>query len=1572
MASVYHLLSRQIPAHIQQQYPVFCKFIEYYYRWLQTCGFVSLQDVQNIDSTTTAITVKDSTTDIKNYLHHTISNGTALAEVVGIDQDRLIVRYLTADATFENDDQIHIRANSDDNYTDEQYRNLDVGTIANVETLPSAFIDRFSKLLDADQIFSTQTPNIATILRHIRQLYQSKGNEQALKYLIKALKGVDVEIQYPWERVLKFSDGKWKRQYCITVRSDERYWHYVPLNMKTIRLMYNETDDAGNQRYRDVPITRIEIFAKQHENYDQSARADLPPFIYDIPENGFDNGYWMSIIDVESLIRFTYDMSNAGFDTGVWLDDSSETGDIFENEVNQFDEFGPYWIRDEHPELGPYEIDPTTGAIIFEDPKAQCTYGRWGYRHVTPFIRFYFDEDVDATLDQEVRVIETNDKGEQYVSYVGNVVLSVDHVDVINKGKGWQVGQIFTSSKDDLWYIYSEPVDIENQRSVTLINQDSVAIEYSINKPLIGRVLTIDENGGIDTVEILQYGDHIPEHGGKIFTVSPLFYHDPDIDETEYQAQLELKYSENAKGVGYFDDPSGFLSYSDIRIQDSDYWQQFSYDIIANVDGDQYANIAQLLHPVGTKMFTTYMVENNLDADLEFEVEQTYPFVSISLFEVAYAVEKLEKDFIKIVNDQITIDEFLEKIFTKPLPESANINDGHNDNTLTYQLELNYDSGREDIQWSERTVDVDKKVKTSYVDSGYKKLVHVNYDYHIIDDFPQNPQPPIQSGGYIKLVDIDGLVFDKSSNDDFYQAGTLIEYQWTIGDITRYTSIGILVYRHSDGTEVESQYNYDRLTGIYTASFEMPDDDVVVQFLGETLRYRIITDQPEHGSIQCSKMIGYQGDLVTVTTTPENNQWTLGSLFYHTERLGTVYITKTKQFNIPNEHVTVGGEFVSNGGMIHVESNGGGTITWNVDINEYVIKDTVVTFTINVDEIYELSSVVIVNSDGTTTVIDNNQFVMPSHDIIIRFTFARQKRSLTSEIVYEGVEPQRYRTGKFTHVPYNVTGQYEIGTHIDYQATVSDNFSEITQVAKTVGDNTDIVAAQGSFDITDNTNFVVTVSQSGGYILKEYDGSDSWVTSNVVLDRDWIRYRTPVTLTFAQRTGYNFIKALGFREDMYTYQTWFNAHPAGINDPSIKKYLVEYDQHVNQFTMPRYSIAIVDIEYQPIEYQCTVRVVGEGTVTLDPNTNVIPYNQLVTIQPNPTNRWRVKKISYVVEGTEYDVTKDLYFSMPSADIELVCEFEYYSCIISVDSTTNGTIQLTDQQNNPISDLNNVVVGTVVLVRSIPDAYFKLSKLTITKSDGSIVDIIDSQSFVVDGDITVTGAFVRSTHTLTVNPVVSSSSITYDDAYDRVLKQTRVVVAHNVVHNGPYYGQQPTTSTFNDGTVVNVSLETVKLDHPTSHGFACTCQLTSVTVTDQNGRSTNYNVTNNNIDIFLESENYTITGTVTKQANVWSDTFWIDIDVVNNVFQGSDADRTLFGMTFTSMRQRDDTNIYWKGSYTGGGGLQNIYISTRSNHNRDNFAFNSGGWSDGRITPGKYNTQTGRARISINRQHPLMS
>lgn len=1471
MASVYHLLSRQIPAHIQQQYPIFCKFIEYYYRWLQTRGFVSLADVTNIDTTTTAISIKDSTTDIKNYLHHTITNGTAIAEVVAVDDfDRLIVRYLTHDAQFVIDDSIHIRANSDDKYTDEQLQQLDSSVIANVETLPSAFIDHFSRLLDADQIFGTQTANIATILRTIRQLYQSKGNEQALKYLIKALKGVDVDIRYPWEQVLKLSDGKWKRQYCITVRSDERYWHYVPLNMKYLRLMYEDTDDYGNQRYKDFPITKIEIFGKQSENYDQSAKGELKPFSYDVNENGFDNGYWSSIIDIEQILQFCYDNSNQGFDQGYWLSTDGPFGeDLFNHEINNYDDFGPYWIRDEHPELGPYEIDPTTGGILFEGAKAECTYGRWGYRYVTPFIRFYFEEDIGAELDQEVRVVEINDQGEDYVSYVGNVVLGVSGVQIVNPGKGWQVGQVFTSSKDNIWYIYSEPVDASNQRSVTLINQDGIAIEYSIDKPLIGRVLTVDKNGGIETVEILQYGDHIPEHGGKDIIVSPLFYHDSTIDEQEYQATLRLTYSTNPRGVGYFDDPSGYLSYNDIRLQDSNYWQQFSYDIVGNVDGSQYQHIAELLHPAGTKMFTTYNIEANLDAAAEFDIDQTYPFVSISLFDVAYGTEFLEKTFIKSLKETVTVSEFLQKTLTKPFSEIVTVNDGHTDNTIQYQLELNYDSGREQYKWVERTVDSTNHVKTSYVDSGFYKLVHINYDYHIEDDFPQNPCPDTEHGGYITVNEVDGLVFDQYPEPRFYDVGETVILTFSIDQMTRFTCSGVEI-RDSNQQLIECYFNYAKDVGIYTVRFEMPDSDVNINVIGETLRYRITTNKVDHGTITPSQIIGFEGDLITVQCVPENNQWTLKELYYYTDTLGTVYITDNKQFNLYHEDTEIGGLFVSNGGYIHVENNGGGVVNWNVDINKFIARDTEIKFTIVDDGATTFQSAQIVQSDGTVIEIIDNTFVMPNYDITVRLNFAKQTRSiivtnLTGTTAEYG---NGQASGSFTIS--EGPGYVDVGTEISVSVTPSTSRDEVLFIRRIENGAVTYMSDQdkfvvGNYDITIEYAF----DRNGGYLLPGDYLSDEY-RKNVICDyqfNQWIPAGSPLTIQYRKLEGYTFDEFrrvvtdhLGYRDEIE------DTVDANYCDPTI-------------YVMPRYDVIIDKYTYTANEYNISLKTnqYGSGSYTIDPSnidygpqtpteevtdpnpptaSGRVRYNSLVKVSATPIDdRYVVKTINYVCNGSTYDITSTRQFYAPAGDVEIVIEFIQNEFNVALENGSGGNTLLSPSQSS-------YKLGQTVTVLATPDTYYELEKIEVVKSDGSVVDITSSSTYVVDDDITIRTTFKRSIYQLIINPPQSSSTVTSDDGYLQSIQQTYLIVnANNTSYNGPVYQQTPLTINVTSGDDLSMSLQTISVTNPQLSGINTSCTLNNInTSTDGAIRPDITGV----VSMTMPMSNLTITPIVSKK------------------------------------------------------------------------------------------------------------
>lgn len=648
MPSIYHLLARQIPAHIREQYPVFCKFIEYYYRWLQTRGFTDIQSVSNIDSESRAITLKDYTRDLDQWIGYQISNlDGAVAEVIGVSDDRLIIRYLTVDRTFNVNDDIHIRRNSEDVY--DKGVELDGGVVSGIETLPSAFIDHFSKMLDADQIFGTQTKNIALILRNIRSLYQAKGDEQALKYLIKVTKNVDVEVKYPWEDVLKISDGKWKRSYSCVVRADTKYWHDVPITADRIRIMYEEKDDNGDYRYKDQYITKIEVFGKQSENYDE----DDP------------NNWWLREEHIE-------------------IDETTGLPKV-DPTTNKYIVNCPW---------GDYQVDPVSGAIIFSGDKAGCTYGEWGNRYITPFIRFYFDEDPQVKIGQEIRIISKDEQGNDILSYVCTVVPTFDSLQIIDGGKQWQVGQIFSASKDQIWYIYTPPNPEYRQPStITTINESDVYIEYSEQKPLIGRVTSVDDNGKIQGVEILQYGEFIPQGGAKQIIVYPIYYRGESVDPEDYKAVLQLQYTDVGQSEGYYQDSSSWISYEPIRIQDSNYWQQFSYDVVSNVDGSTYYDMAQLLHPVGTKMFTTYMIEGDLNASAQFDIDVHTAYSSVSLYDIATTTDQLVKEIIKNITELSPISDYLIKDVTKSIKEQVGFVDGaHKENNVLYQVEYNYDA----------------------------------------------------------------------------------------------------------------------------------------------------------------------------------------------------------------------------------------------------------------------------------------------------------------------------------------------------------------------------------------------------------------------------------------------------------------------------------------------------------------------------------------------------------------------------------------------------------------------------------------------------------------------------------------------------------------------------------------------------------------------------------------------------------------------------------------------------------------------------------------------------------------
>lgn len=819
--SVYHLLKKQIPTHIQQNYPLFCKFVEYYYRWLQTIGFVDYQSIQGIDDKCQGIEIVDTPHNPSFFVGHTISNGEALAEIVGLADDNktLIIRNLRVDREFKLGDKIHVRKNSDDEYTNDEIDLIDTGTISNTVTISNMFIDHFCKLLDADNLFGNQSNNISTILRHIGEIYKTKGNEEGLTYIIKTLRGIDAEIKYPWDNVLILDGAKWNQPYMITVRSDEEYWQNVPINFSRIRIQSLGYNENYERTFIEKDVTKIEVFGKVSENYDED--------IYNIkfPKDSCKNyGEWLYNTPQPSSPDFQY------------------------------------WNRDENKELGPWQEDPITGGLIFNDEKGTATYGRFGNRIVNPFMRLYFNHDFNVDVNQEINVMGIDENDREVILYRGYVTKGISGLKIINPGLKWQIGQVFTTSKNTEWRLYKTFGRDDSDKRITIINDYDIPVEYSMDKPLIGRVLATDEEGRVTSVEILQYGDHIPEQGSKIIRVSPQF--EGEIDHPEWDMEVEIEYDVCCKGAGEWEDTRNMLDDNEVRIQDSHYYQQFSYDIFANAPFKDYHDLANLFHPVGTNMFSTYRIENDINAQSSFKIEDGEKIINLTLFDTFFATEEIIKSITKIVRDSLESTEHLKKSLTKPIKDTFGIVDeSMQDSGVMYGFDANYDKHEEEEQYFEKTLE--GVIKTSYGDSGFTNLLHINYDHHVIADIPIYPKPNIDETYHLVCVGDSDCEFEYES---IFEAEKNVTITLTLNEDhitnTEYSIINAENYELIENIDIKEVVDPNDDT-IRTISFTGPSTNIIFIVVNSPGSLQITTEKEGYGYFSADRGFAKKNDVVS-------------------------------------------------------------------------------------------------------------------------------------------------------------------------------------------------------------------------------------------------------------------------------------------------------------------------------------------------------------------------------------------------------------------------------------------------------------------------------------------------------------------------------------------------------------------------------------------------------------------------------------------------------------------------------------------------------------------------------------
>lgn len=116
----------------------------------------------------------------------------------------------------------------------DQTNQRNLSDLRDIDNTIDSFINNFKAELNVYGEQDYEFIDKVLFMKKIKQLYVAKGSEAAYKFLFRILFNKTAEISYPWDQVLKASDGKWKQETSIFVNVTSGDANNLPGNRITI------------------------------------------------------------------------------------------------------------------------------------------------------------------------------------------------------------------------------------------------------------------------------------------------------------------------------------------------------------------------------------------------------------------------------------------------------------------------------------------------------------------------------------------------------------------------------------------------------------------------------------------------------------------------------------------------------------------------------------------------------------------------------------------------------------------------------------------------------------------------------------------------------------------------------------------------------------------------------------------------------------------------------------------------------------------------------------------------------------------------------------------------------------------------------------------------------------------------------------------------------------------------------------------------------------------------------------------------------------------------------------------
>ena len=227
-------IQHQLPEFIQADHPVFSQFVKFYYQFLESAE-ITFSEVNNylreetqslnfvLDENGDQIVLEDSEVkfDVGEIITGQTSGATAKVLVDDVDDNKRL--FVTSQTRFIIG-EIVSGATSNASGTLQTYRPNPVSSIqqllnySNVDATLYTFLDRFR-----DSFLEGIVDNVDSgvdkrkLIKNIRDLYLAKGTRKGHELFFRLLLNEEPRISYPTENMIRVSDGKWTTRKLMRV-----------------------------------------------------------------------------------------------------------------------------------------------------------------------------------------------------------------------------------------------------------------------------------------------------------------------------------------------------------------------------------------------------------------------------------------------------------------------------------------------------------------------------------------------------------------------------------------------------------------------------------------------------------------------------------------------------------------------------------------------------------------------------------------------------------------------------------------------------------------------------------------------------------------------------------------------------------------------------------------------------------------------------------------------------------------------------------------------------------------------------------------------------------------------------------------------------------------------------------------------------------------------------------------------------------------------------------------------------------------------------------------------------------